>query len=111
MELPLTDFRRRLWELAKNQFPGEYVGDIDVLARIDPKERWTWLRTTFLEKAHQNGGRRFNGLYDREDQRDSAIRKLKAEIAVLREKVAETRTEGLEIPTRTRWSFPSFTSS
>jgi hypothetical protein len=51
MELPLTDFRRRLWELAKNQFPGEYVGDIDVLARIDPKERWTWLRTTFLEEA------------------------------------------------------------
>jgi len=50
-ELPLTKLRRRLWKLAKERFPNDYVGDIDAVDEADPKERWTWLRTTFLEEA------------------------------------------------------------
>jgi hypothetical protein len=54
--LPFSTFRNLLWEMAKHQFPSEYMGDVEAQDRCAAEEQWRWLREAFITEAKKRIG-------------------------------------------------------
>lgn len=55
-DLPLDEFRKDLWDKAKERFPEDYSGDLGAMSHTGVGERYDWLRTTFIEEAGRRVG-------------------------------------------------------
>ena len=67
-DLPLSEFRDRLWARARERFPDDYIGNLSGMSRTGVEDRYNWLREAFLEDAKDRlGEQRAGMLYNAAD--------------------------------------------
>jgi hypothetical protein len=55
-DLPIKEFRQKLHRQARQRFPEDYLGDINLLAKYDVEARSAWLRDAFVFEATSRVG-------------------------------------------------------